>query len=95
LNFGKIPNLTLNDAVLIIKKKQEEEADDAPSGYCSLSSLFYPKETIWVPTFQVHFMLHFSIKSNKTCTQMVTCNFSTTSCEQLRMDDNETVPAPT
>jgi hypothetical protein len=65
LNFGEIPNLTLNNVVLIIKKKQEEEADDASFGYYSLSSLFYPKETVWVSTFHVHLMLHFSIKSNK------------------------------
>ena len=48
-----------------------------------------------VTTFQIHLMLHFSIKSNKTCTQMIPCSFFTSPTEHFSLNGNETTSVPT
>jgi hypothetical protein len=90
----KIPNSIQNDTVLSIKKKKRGP-DDASSGHCSLSSPFYPKETTWEPYLQVHLMLDFSVKRNKSCMKRIPSSFSTTPCERFTMNDSTATPTTT
>ena len=71
------------------------DQNDISSDYCSLFFPFYLKETMWGLNLQVHLILDFSIKSNKTCTKMIPCTFSTTLRERFRMNVSTVTPATT
>jgi hypothetical protein len=64
------------------------------SGHYSSSSLILPENAARVANFQVHLMLHMSIKLDNTWTKMITWYLSILKYGLFRSNDTTATPTP-